>query len=481
MKEGYIPKEQRKNILLLTDDIRLHSGVGNIGKEIVLHTAHCYNWYNLGGAINHPELGKIFDISDDINKTTGLTDSKVIIQPNNGYGEPQQIRDLIKREKIDAIFLITDPRYFIWLFKMENEIRKEIPIAYLNIWDDYPAPMYNKAYYESCDLLMGISKQTVNINKLVLGEKAKGKIIDYVPHGMNSKVFYPIPKEDKEYNQVIEFRNKITKSPTDNPFILFFNSRNIRRKSIPDTMLAWKYFIDQLSEEESKNCYFILHTDLINDAGTDLQAVADYLFSGNSHSNIIFSTNKLSAQHLNYLYNLADAQILLSSAEGWGLSLTEALLTGTPIIANVTGGMQDQMRFEDEEGNWIDFDAEIPSNHTGAYKKHGKWAFPVFPNNRSLVGSPPTPYIWDDRCCPEEASKQIMELYKMGSTKRKELGKAGYDWATSDEAGFTSEHMSKRVITSLDKLFNTWTPRSHYELIDTSKVTENKLPHKLLY
>jgi hypothetical protein len=37
--------------------------------------------------------------------------------------------------------LITDPRYFIWLFAMENEIRKHIPITYLNIWDDYPAPL----------------------------------------------------------------------------------------------------------------------------------------------------------------------------------------------------------------------------------------------------------------------------------------------------------------------------------------------------
>ena len=98
----------------------------------------------------------------------------------------------------------------------------------------------------------------------------------------------------------------------------------------------------------------------------------------------MLSTNKVTAEQLNNFYNLADAQILLSSAEGWGLALTEALLTGTPIIANVTGGMQDQMRFEDENGDWINFDADIPSNHTGAYKKHGKWAFPVFPNNRSL-------------------------------------------------------------------------------------------------
>ena len=86
---------------------------------------------------------------------------------------------------------------------------------------------------------------------------------------------------------------------------------------------------------------------MVNDAGTNLQVVKDYLF-GKDYQNIMFSTNKLTSQQLNYLYNVADAQILLSSAEGWGLSLTEALLTGTPIIANVTGGMQDQMRFEDE-------------------------------------------------------------------------------------------------------------------------------------
>ena len=479
MKEGYIPKEQRKNILLLTDDIRLHSGVANVGKEIIIHSAHKYNWYNIGGAINHPELGKIFDLSEDINKVTGLTDSKVTVQPNNGYGEPQQIRELIKKEKIDAIFLITDPRYFTWLFQIENEIRKKVPIVYLNIWDDYPAPMYNKAYYESCDALLGISKQTVNINKLVLGEKAKGKIIDYVPHGMNNKVFYPISEDSSEYTEVEKLRKQITKDK-DSKFILFFNSRNIRRKSIPDTLLAWKYFVDQLPQEEAEQCYFVLHTDLVNDAGTNLPVVKDYLF-GKDYNNIIFSNQKLSALQLNHLYNIADGQILLSSAEGWGLSLTEALLTGTPIIANVTGGMQDQMRFEDKNGDWIDFNADFPSNHTGRHQKCGKWALPVFPNNRSLVGSPPTPYIWDDRCTSEDAAERIMELYKMSPEQRKEAGNAGYEWATNNEAGFTSEHMGNRIITNLDKLFNTWVPREDYEFINVSEVKEDILPHKLLY
>ena len=479
MKEGYIPKEQRKKILLLTDDIRLQSGVANVGKEIVIHTSHKYNWYNVGGALNHPELGKIFDISDDVNGIAGIEDSSVKVQPYNGYGDPELVRKLIKEEKIDAIFLITDPRYFEWLFQIENELRKEVPIIYLNIWDDYPAPMYNKAYYESCDLLMGISKQTVNINKLVLGEKANNKIIDYVPHGMNPKIFHPISENSDKYSEIQKLRKDIAREG-EAKFVLFFNSRNIRRKSIPDTLLAWKYFIDQLSEEEAKSCYFILHTDAVSDAGTDLPAVKDYLF-GKDYNNVMLSTNKVTAEQLNNFYNLADAQILLSSAEGWGLALTEALLTGTPIIANVTGGMQDQMRFEDENGDWINFDADIPSNHTGAYKKHGKWAFPVFPNNRSLVGSPRTPYIWDDRCRPEDAAKQIMEVYKMTPEQRKSIGKAGYEWATSDEAGFTSEQMASKVEKNMEKLFSTWEPRSHYELINANKVKEDVLPHKLLY
>ena len=104
MKEGYIPKEQRKNILLLTDDIRFPSGVGNVGKEIVINTAHRYNWYNVGAAIKHPDKGKIFDISDDVNKQVNIEDAQVLIQPNDGYGSPQLVRELMKTRKIDAIF-----------------------------------------------------------------------------------------------------------------------------------------------------------------------------------------------------------------------------------------------------------------------------------------------------------------------------------------------------------------------------------------
>ncbi len=166
-KEGWIPKDQRRRILMITDDIRLPSGVGNVGREIVIHTSHHYNWVCIGAAIKHPEAGKRFDLSQDTNQNANITDSNVILYPFDGYGNPDFVRYLIKTEKPDAIMLITDPRYFMWLFQIENEIRKHIPILYLNIWDDYPAPMYNQAFYESCDALLGISKQTVNINNII--------------------------------------------------------------------------------------------------------------------------------------------------------------------------------------------------------------------------------------------------------------------------------------------------------------------------
>ena len=69
----------------------------------------------------------------------------------------------------------TDPRFWIWLYNMEHEIRQNIPIMYYNIWDDWPAPHYNEFFYESSDLIMNISKQTVAIVNEVAKNKPRTK------------------------------------------------------------------------------------------------------------------------------------------------------------------------------------------------------------------------------------------------------------------------------------------------------------------
>jgi glycosyltransferase involved in cell wall biosynthesis len=473
----YLPQNERKKIMLICDDIRVHSGVATIARELVLNTAQHFNWVNIAGAINHPEKGKRFDISKDTDTNTGLTDASVFLYPVDGYGNPDLIRQLISIEQPDAIMLITDPRYFEWLFQIENEIRQHMPIIYLNIWDDYPAPLYNKAFYESCDALLAISKQTKLINELVLGEKANKKVIEYVPHGLNDEMYYPIEKED-ELKELEAFKKQVF-GDEEKDFVVFFNSRNIRRKQIPDTMLAFRLFLDTLPKEKADKCAMVMHTEIVSDHGTDLEAVRKVLFPKYPKA-IYFSTNKLDNKQLNQLYNIADAQILLTSNEGWGLSLTEAILAGTVIIANVTGGMQDQMRFEDEYGNWFTPSPKIPSNHTGRYKNHGSWAFPVYPTNRSIQGSPKTPYIWDDRCTAEDAAARISEVYAMDREMRKDLGKTGRHWAVN-EAGFTGEHMGVRAIHAIDKLFNTWTPRERYELINVNEVKEDTIDHEFVY
>jgi glycosyltransferase involved in cell wall biosynthesis len=473
---AYLPQNKRKKILLICDDIRVHSGVATVARELVLNTAQHFNWVNVGGAINHPEAGKRFDLSPDTNNNTGLTDASVTLYPTNGYGDARIIRQIIQLEKPDAIFLITDPRYFIWLFQIENEIRKKMPIIYLNIWDDYPAPMYNRSYYESCDALLAISKQTKNINTLVLGDKAKNKIIEYVPHGLNEDIFKPL---DVNTPELKEFKKKLF-GGKEIDFALFFNSRNIRRKQIPDAMLAYKLFVDSLTEEQAKKCAFVLHTQVVDDNGTDLEAVRELLFGDDSKYNIIFSPHMLPPDQMNLLYNSTDCQILLTNNEGWGLSLTEALLVGNPIIANVTGGMQDQMRFS-KKGKWIDFSAKFPSNHNGTIKEHGEWAFPVYPTNRSIQGSPLTPYIWDDRCNAEDAAAQIKAVYDLSKEERKARGLKGREWALSDEAGFTSRKMGEKVIKTLDKLFATWKPRKKYELVNANDIKPKTVPHELVY
>jgi glycosyltransferase involved in cell wall biosynthesis len=473
----HLPKDQRKKILLICDDIRVHSGVATVAKEIVIHTAHHFNWVQMAGAIEHPDKGKVLDLSEHINELTNIPDPSLKLYPQNGYGSVEILRELIQIEKPDAIMLFTDPRYFTWVFNMEQEIRKSIPITYLNIWDDYPAPMYNRPYYEACDLLMGISKQTVNINKLVLKGREKNRLFKYLPHGLNPEIYSPLDKKDKG---LIEFQKSIF--PKGKPkFTLFFNSRNIRRKQIPDSLLAYRAFLDSLPLEEALQCKFILHTELLTEAGTDLSVVHEYLFGEKYNDCVVFSTAKLTTQQLNYLYNSADAQILLTSNEGWGLSITEALLSGTPFIANVTGGMQDQMRFVDENGEWFTPSADVPSNHRGTYKEHGEWAFPVYPSSRSVQGSPQTPYIYDDRCTWEDAFEKIKELYSLSDEERKSRGLKGREWAMSDEAGFTVKHQAQSFLSIFTELFDTWEPREKYEVVNSNEYKGKFLNHKIIY
>jgi glycosyltransferase involved in cell wall biosynthesis len=461
----WLPKEQRKKILFLSDDMRIPSGVGVMSREIIEQTSGYFNWVQVGAAVNHPEAGKVIDISNDVNERTGYEDTSVKIYPQNGYGDVRLIRNLLEIEKPDAILHFTDPRYWIWLYQIEHEIRRDIPMMFYTIWDDLPYPMYNRNYYRSDDALFCISKQTYNIVKNVLGEEAKDKVITYLPHGIDTRKFYPITEDDAEGNEVLAKVKEETLQNLDIDFMVFYNARNLRRKMTSDVLLAYNHFLQQLPEEQRERCRLVMHTAPVDDNGTDLLAV---IRDVTPDVKVIFSNQKVEPAVLNALYNLADVTINLASNEGFGLGTAESIAAGTPILVNVTGGLQDQCGFVDEDGNYLDpethFTKEWGSNHDGRYKRHGEWAFPVFPVSRSLQGSPLTPYIFDDRCSWEEAGNRLMELYQMGREERKRRGELGRQYALG--AGqFTSERMGELFIQHIDQTLETWTPRERYTMV----------------
>ena len=59
---AYLTQNERKKIMLICDDVRVHSGVATVAREMVLNTCQHFNWVQIAGAINHPEKNKKFDI-----------------------------------------------------------------------------------------------------------------------------------------------------------------------------------------------------------------------------------------------------------------------------------------------------------------------------------------------------------------------------------------------------------------------------------
>ena len=454
-------KPKKKKILLLSDDLRLHSGIATQSKEIVLSTVHKYDWVQLGAALKHPDNGKIFDVSADVSKETGVSDAYVKIHASTGYGNPDKLRQLINVEKPDAILHFTDPRFWKWLYDMEHEVRQFCPIMYYNIWDSLPDPLWNAPFYASCDLLMSISKQTYGINKRTLEKYGMAKedwAYKYIPHGV-SKHFKPLPADDEN---LIKFKEKYGLNEYD--FVVLWNNRNIRRKVPGDVVLAFNKFA---SEHEDKKVCLLLHTQHSDGNGTDIDAVIE---NNTTHGHYKFTDKKFSTEELNLFYNSGDIILNIASNEGFGLASCEALSTGTPIIVNVTGGLQDQCGFELNDKPLVAEDyVSIGSLHDRRKwlnKKelnYGSWVYPVWPSNLSLQGSPMTPYIFDDRCDYVDVAEQLGTAFETGRDNLETIGMEGHTWVVG-ESGMAAESMGDAFIDAIGGCLDNWKPRKRFEI-----------------
>ena len=447
----------KKKILLLSDDLRMTSGVGTMSKELVMGTVHKYDWVQLGSGINHPEAGKVVDINADIREKTRVLDANLKIIPSNGYGNLFTLRSLIESEKPDAILHFTDPHYWQWLYDAEHEIRQQVPILYYHVWDNLPDPTYNRNSYESCDWIGCISKQTYGLVHRVgkMDNEPSFKPLEdwqigYVPHGINPEIFKPTDDiaddlkkyiyEDKEYD-----------------FILFFNNRNIKRKQPGDVILSYKLFCDSLTKEEASKCLLLMHTSPVDENGTDLTAVVNSICP---EYNVKFLNLKLEQNKLNEIYNMVDCTINIANNEGFGLGTAESIMAGTPIIVNVTGGLQDQCGFNYTADDYITF-GSLHNKKVHGSTIHGEWVVPVWPEVNNLNGSVPTPFIYEDRVNNDIVADAIGTVYGWGKGGRKERGLKGREWALEN---LSSKVMCDSLIEGIENTFKNYKPKKKFEL-----------------
>ena len=445
---------KKPKILLLSDDMRLSSGVSTMSKELVLGLTKDFDIVQLGAALNHPEIGKVIDLSDDMNKTLKIENSYVKIYPVSGYGDIQTIRFLLDTEKPDAILHFTDPHYWQWLYENEHEIRQRVPILYYHVWDNNPTPLYNKNYYESCDGIFCISKLTYgNVINGIKNVKNK-PYVSYVQHGVNVNVFKPLKKIDPDFHKTIHGDKKYD-------FILFYNNRNIRRKQTSDVILSYKMFCDKLPKKESEKCLLLMHTKPIDENGTNLFSVVNALCP---NYDVKFTNEHFSQDGLNQLYNIADCTINIANNEGFGITTVESLAAGTPIIVNVTGGLQDQCGFnvDNVELTADDYVKIETLSDKPSYATPGLWAKAIFPASRSLNGSIHTPYIFEDRVNLNDVAKNISFMYKTGEKNRNKIGLLGREYVKKT---LSSEIMCEKMKNNINYCLLNFKNKKSYELI----------------
>lgn len=293
-------------------------------------------------------------------------------------------------------------------------------------------------------------------------------LLHYVPHGINSDVFKPLPKDDK----ALKAQRKKIFGDKEYNFVLYYNSRNIQRKRTSNIILAFRTFCDNLAPEEAEKCVLVMHTEKVLDAGTDLSAVKEALCR---KYNVIFDENRYTPEDMNLNYNMADVVVNITSNEGFGLSAAESIMCGVPIIVNVTGGLQDQIGQTDDDGNPVEFSLNFGSNHTGKYKNHGAWAKPIFPTARYIQGSIPTPYIFDDICKWEDVAEGMMYWYLMNPSDRQLCGLEGRRWALN-EGGLNHKNLGEQFKKGMTYIFNNFIPSKQFSIHTTNEYIGHHSP-----
>ena len=418
MTEEVEVAEKKIKVFTLSDHPLSPSGVGTQTKyviEALLKTGR-YQVISFGGAIKHADYNPV--------KTEEYGDDWTIY-PVDGYGNPEMIRSLIRNERPDMLWFMTDPRFWGWLWEIEHEIRSLIPMVYYHVWDNTPYPKFNGPSYESNDYVFTISKVTDDILKNVSPTVNS----EYFPHAVDTDIFKKYPDEEVKNFRIASL------GPDNDKMLFFWNNRNARRKQSGTVIWWFKEFLDEVGHDKAS---LIMHTDVKDHNGQDLEAIITELELTNGE--VLFSQAKVPPENLARIYGMVDCTINISDAEGFGLSTLESLACETPIIVTMTGGLQEQVT---NGKDWFGFGLE--------------------PASKSIIGSQEVPYIYEDRVAKEDFLDAMKKLYNMSTAEREKLGKKG---RAHVKKNYNFEGFSERWVEVIDRVHEecgSWATRKNYE------------------
>ena len=416
------------NILMLGDHPMHTSGVAHCIRDICasLVSTNGFKIICLGAAMRHEDMRPV-KIHEDI-----------IVIPVEGFGTVEQVNQVIHENKIDIIFMQSDPRFYTWLLSKDNEIRRNVPIVWYTVWDNYPYPVFNSWVWNSVDMNVAISKLTEDLIRVTCPRAN----VEYQPHSVNSYIFKPKSLEEREY-----FKNNSMKFAKDK-FLVFWNNRNGRRKNAGMLLSAFAKFANIVGKEK---VHLLLKTDAIDPVGFNIPELIRGFELENSCT---INSERLDENVLANIYNATDVTINISNNEGFGMGTLESLSCGTPIIATWTGGMREQLC------DYIDDPVEF-------------YGYPIFPATKTIIGSPELPWINEDQVSESDVVEALLYMYNLGKEKRLELGANGRKHIEKNFSWNNFTNFWPSLFRQINEEFGSW-PNKKYKPYRVKQITWNQ-------
>jgi len=424
--------------ILIVGDIPIHeSGVGRMTRALAKaliqanYDVTCFGMLQFGSPPG--QLIYSFDTGEKL---------KILAAPQENDRSPfllniKLFNQAMAETKPDLIILFQDPYKFGPLWDVLPAIRTKCPVYFISIWDTYliPHPQGKAHYilplYENVDYFGCYSKQhTWFVNRVFDKLKYSNKpTIEYIPIGENPEVFKPIAVEPN----------------ADFDFTVLFANNNQHRKKVVDIIIAFQRFTDSLPIDKSKRTRLILHTAEVSPLGWNLPETIAALAPT---ANIQLSSEKLIDSKLNYTFNSCDVFVAASNAEGFGLTVNNAMLAGKCLIVNTTGGLVDQLYDYDE---WT---PEFKNNLST--KTHGSWAFPLYPNE-TVVGGLLTHYLYDETAPIKQIVDGFKYWYDISKAERDRRGLLGRKFAI--DKGLITANFTAKTVAAVNKCIESFKPK----------------------